>query len=346
MVSIAINVLLCLVSFFTFLPLIRWEHYSIRLWDYPRKQLLVGILFGLVVKLIFSEIESSFSLIAIGSSLVAIGFLVYKIARYTPLANTQLKSTKAAVKQLSLLIGNVEMKNDKFDKMLNEILKKQADLVMLVETNKKWQDALKIVEKDYAYCHHLPLDNTYGVLIYSKIKLENAEFKYLVNDEIPSFHTTFEIQGKQIRFYGLHPEPPFPTQSKDTVERDAEILMVGRAIEKIQEPVIVAGDLNDVAWSYTTELFQKISGLLDPRIGRGFFSTFHARKAWARWPLDHVFCSEHFHLVKMERLGYIGSDHFPIYLELSLVGGEEENETHEKVDQEERKFVNAKIDMV
>lgn len=101
-----------------------------------------------------------------------------------------------------------------------------------------------------------------------------------------------------------------------------------------------------MAWSYTTELFQKISGLLDPRIGRGFFSTFHARKAWARWPLDHVFCSEHFHLVKMERLGYIGSDHFPIYLELSLVGGEEENETHEKVDQEERKFVNAKIDMV
>lgn len=37
-----------------------------------------------------------------------------------------------------------------------------------------------------------------------------------------------------------------------------------------------------------------------------------------RWPIDHVFHTEHFKLVSLERGPAIGSDHFPIFVELSL----------------------------
>jgi endonuclease/exonuclease/phosphatase (EEP) superfamily protein YafD len=76
------------------------------------------------------------------------------------------------------------------------------------------------------------------------------------------------------------------------------------------------GDLNDVAWSYVTKLFRKVSGLLDPRRGRGFYSTFSANHRWMRFPLDYIFCSAHFGLVEMKKMPHNGSDHFAMYIHL------------------------------
>ncbi|RMX10863.1 hypothetical protein EBQ24_02920 [Allofranklinella schreckenbergeri] len=89
-----------------------------------------------------------------------------------------------------------------------------------------------------------------------------------------------------------------------------------KSLEQEDGPIIVAGDLNDVGWSPTTRLFRKISGLLDPRVGRGMLNSFHAHYWFARWPLDHFFHSDHFELVGIHRLPAIGSDHFPVMIEL------------------------------
>ncbi|HEX8639468.1 MAG TPA: endonuclease/exonuclease/phosphatase family protein, partial [Pyrinomonadaceae bacterium] len=72
------------------------------------------------------------------------------------------------------------------------------------------------------------------------------------------------------------------------------------------------------AWSRTTRLFQKISGLLDPRVGRGLYPTFPVAHPLVRCPLDHVFHSVHFRLVELKRLPSVESDHFPMYISLSL----------------------------
>jgi endonuclease/exonuclease/phosphatase (EEP) superfamily protein YafD len=124
--------------------------------------------------------------------------------------------------------------------------------------------------------------------------------------------------GDRLWLNCVHPRPPAPGESKESLARDAELLIVGHRVRDARIPVIVLGDLNDVAWSHTTRLFQKTSRLLDPRKGRGFYSTFHARYPGLRWPLDHVFFSDHFRLVSMDRLGYVGSDHFPVCVVLSL----------------------------
>jgi endonuclease/exonuclease/phosphatase (EEP) superfamily protein YafD len=116
--------------------------------------------------------------------------------------------------------------------------------------------------------------------------------------------------------HSLHPEPPHPARSKDTEERDAELLIVAGQAAESTLPVLVAGDLNDVAWSHTTSLFQKISGLLDPRVGRGMYNTYHAGYPLVRFPLDHIFHTGDFELVRLEKGPAFGSDHFPVFIEL------------------------------
>jgi endonuclease/exonuclease/phosphatase (EEP) superfamily protein YafD len=127
--------------------------------------------------------------------------------------------------------------------------------------------------------------------------------------------------GEKVLIYFLHPAPPSPTENETSTERDAELLLIAKEVKDKDEPVIVTGDMNDVAWSYTTRLFRKISKMLDPRVGRGMFSTFHAKYPLIRWPLDHLFHSPHFTVIQVKRLPYFCSDHFPILIELELSKG-------------------------
>jgi len=187
------------------------------------------------------------------------------------------------------------------------------------------------------------LDNTYGMLLFSKLSLENAEVRNLIKEGIPSIKTDIVLENKvRLKFFGIHPEPPVPSENPYSTERDAEILLVAKEIQDMDQPVLVAGDLNDVAWSYTTKLFLKISGLLDPRRGRGFFNTFHAKHKLLRWPLDHLFCSKHFCVHTIQRLNATGSDHFPMFISLKMEANE--NEDHElEADEADQQEANEKI---
>ncbi len=175
----------------------------------------------------------------------------------------------------------------------------------------------------------------------------NPQVHFLVQQDVPSIHTEVRLRsGRLVQLHCLHPAPPSPTENPSAAERDAELLLVATAQDRPVRSAVVMGDLNDVAWSATTRLFQNLSGLLDIRIGRGIFNTFHARYPFLRWPLDHVFCSADFTVVSLARLRTIGSDHFPIEAVLQLAPQVVPGHEEPQADADERARAVDKIDKV
>jgi endonuclease/exonuclease/phosphatase (EEP) superfamily protein YafD len=305
----------------TLLPLSPSKEWYIRIFDYPRLQTFVIAVIALIWFIIFYFNRSVRHWLFAGLLSVVIIVQAYKAWPYTPLGKKEVLQSKAVAGDqlsISLLISNVLQTNKKYHLLINKIKNYDPDILITTETDSTWQKQLEVIEKKYPNKVSVPLSNLYGMHLYSRLPLEGSQIRYLVEPDIPSIYTKVQLRnGEWITLYIVHPRPPVPGESSDSKERDAEIIMVGREAKKDEGGVIVAGDLNDVAWSENTELFQEVSGLLDPRRGRGFFNTYHSKVPIFRWPLDHIFHSNHFKLIKMERGGSVNSDHFPMFVHLN-----------------------------
>jgi len=210
------------------------------------------------------------------------------------------------------------MSNRQPEKLIALVRHHKPDVLATLETDYWWQEQLDMLD-EYPYRLACPLDNLYGMHIYSRLPLHDAQTDFLVDPGVPSMSARIElVDGSLARLHVIHPTPPVPGENHRSTERDVELLILAKTLQGSDEPIVVTGDLNDVAWSSTTRLFRRISGLLDPRTGRGMYNTFHTDYWIARWPLDHVFTSNHFRLVALARLEHIGSDHFPMLIELAL----------------------------
>ena len=325
----------------------RFDQWWIRAFDFPRLQISILISVIIVAAIIVFDFSKVIHFIAVALLLVSLIYQVEKIYPYTWFAKKEVMKFEDGdpTDNISILVSNVLTPNEDYHKLLEIVNRRQPDILLTLESDEKWEEALKGLEEEYKYCIKVPQDNLYGMHLYSKLKLEETEIRYLVKNDIPSIHGFVRLDdNSKIRIHCMHPRPPSPSEADTSTNRDAELLMLGRDVREQDDSVLVFGDLNDVAWSRTTRLFQQMSGLMDPRIGRGFFNTFHADYRFFRWPLDHVFHSNDFTLIDIAREKHIGSDHFPMYIKLNFERKAELEQNKPEAEEEEKDWAQDKID--
>jgi endonuclease/exonuclease/phosphatase (EEP) superfamily protein YafD len=330
----------------TLLPLLSVEWWWVRVWDFPRAQ-LVGLYLVMIVLLLLVAGRGWASLAISGLLALALLHQLTWIVPYLPLAplQTQYATMTDQAFTLRILIANVLMTNRAADRFISMVERIEPDLVIITEPDAWWAEQLGVLDVSFPYHTKYPLENTYGMMVYSRLPLPRSEVKFLVDEEIPSIHSHIRLRsGDLVEVIAVHPRPPLPRV--DTAERDAELVLVGRQAKASRYATIVAGDLNDVGWSQTTRLFQQVSGLLDPRRGRGLYATYHADYPLLRYPLDHLFHAAAFRLRRMQVLDHFGSDHFPLFIELSYEPERTSEQQEPQLDEAAREEAQEKLERV
>ena len=309
----------------TIIPFLRIPLGLVRICGFPRLQVATVSAALVPITVWAVDIATWFALLVF-TQLVVAGVQAVYVVKFTPLWACQSKRFEGSPDDdniVSILSANVKMSNRDYERTLDAVRMIDPDILIFLETDEGWANALRALKTDWPEVAGKPLDNTYGMLLFSRYTLIDSKVESLVLPDVPSIHTTVELpDGSRFKLFAIHPEPPVPYAK--TVGRDAELIVIAERVLQEELPAVVTGDLNDVAWSHTTRRFQRLSQLLDPRVGRGLYNTFDARFPLLRWPLDHLFHDPRFELVDMGCGPDINSDHFPIYFKLALSNDDRE----------------------
>jgi endonuclease/exonuclease/phosphatase (EEP) superfamily protein YafD len=340
MLETVLGALTALVAAVTLLPFVPIPHGAVRVCDFPRQQ--AALLAAVLLVVTVAAVGATGLGLALGAVLlVTLAVQLVYILRFTPVWRVQSVVARDGEADdrntFSVLSSNVKMSNRDYGRTIALVRERRPDIAVFMETDAAWFEALSVLQDEYPFVVDRAQDNAYGMVLISRLRLEEVEVRCLLTDGVPSISTAVRLaDGRRFRLHAVHPEPPVPTS--DSVGRDAELALVARLVKEDRLPAVVTGDLNDVAWSPTTRRFQRLSGMLDPRVGRGFYNSFDARYWFLRWPLDHLFHDAEFRLVGMERLPYTGSDHFPMLFRLALTSrpaAETEPDAPDATDKEE-----------
>ena len=246
--------------------------------DFPRVQLLVVAVGCLAVGGMMQRRWTwGAGALALGL-LVAIGWQLYFVLPYTPLHDVRLvdATDPQPATTVRLLQANVLQKNRNATALLAIIRRAHPDVILLEETNRWWASAVDSLRRAYPHTLAHPTDNTYGMLLFSRLPLRASSIRFLQHPNVPSFHLQLQMpDGRWVNLHTLHPVPPVPSEHPYNQEKpEAEVHAAGDLIQQDSLPILVIGDFNDVAWGHTDRLLHAADRVRDARVGRGLYATF------------------------------------------------------------------------
>lgn len=221
---------------------------------------------------------------------------------------------------IRIMSFNLLSDNEQYGAVVEFIDEVQPDIVLLHEASLPWETAMGSANIGYEVVRVRSDNLIFGTLIMMKLPALVTSFGFAENDA-RALEITYRPPNWPEDVLILSSHPLSPSDAKRAGLRDAQLGFAAEWASRQDGAYMVVGDFNATPWSWPFRRLVDRGSLKNSQNGFGLQATFAANSNWLfRVPIDHVLYSDSLR-VRDRSLGpALGSDHFPIIVDLEFVG--------------------------
>lgn len=215
---------------------------------------------------------------------------------------------------------NLLSDNERFGEVIEYIETIDPDLVLLHEASRPWEVAMEAADLGYELIRLRADSLIFGTLVLVRGEEIEAISYGFAAAQPRAAQLTYRPTGWPEEIEVLSTHPLAPTEKERAGLRDAQLRFAADWASGRDGPRFVVGDFNATPWSWPFRRLMDEADLQNSQIGFGLQPSFPtSSNVLLRVPIDHLLYSEHLR-VRDRRLGPdLGSDHFPLVVDLELI---------------------------
>ncbi|HSD73271.1 MAG TPA: endonuclease/exonuclease/phosphatase family protein [Steroidobacteraceae bacterium] len=286
------------------------------LFSHFRPQYVAG---GLVLALVLARARKA------GWAVAAFAIAAINTIPIVPLYLAPAEAAQAVPgRSLRLMAFNIFGFNHDHERVLNYLRRELPDVLVLLEVTPEWVPVVRELAAQYPHQWINAGDDATGIAMMSRERPSAAATLNLAQRGVASYLLTFGDEGAALSVLGTHLSWPLGPRASATRNRQLEgIAQLARAST---HPLVVMGDLNITPFSSHFTQTLRDGGLRRCVPGVGLMPTWPARVLPFYIQIDHCLASAGVLAWNFRTGEYLGSDHYPISVEVAVKEGMQNGE--------------------
>lgn len=223
------------------------------------------------------------------------------------------KATDASAPHLRVMTMNIWGRNNEIDRMREEILKQNPDVIVFQEYRSFHQPLLDALRATMPFQQTCTSQSACGLAMASRLpwSATGSIGEGEQGGNPPLIWADFAMTGKPpFRIYGVHLDWPF-----NPMDQAANIEWLVDYLPRLDRPYIVAGDFNLSPWSWKLNKLSAETGL---RRHVSFAFSWPMHRLMPFVLIDNVLATPDFANLSAQAAGPVGSDHAPLVVDISV----------------------------